>query len=518
MTARPRPAPARPDRGAADRGQALARALSRVMGGGVAADIFSRGRYATDASIYQIMPLAVAFPRDRDEVAAALAIAAEHEVPVIARGGGTSQNGQPIGAGLVLDFSRHLGGLVALDVAARTAVVRPGTVLERLNAALRPHGLFFPVEPSTASRCTIGGMAGNNSCGARSLAYGKMVGQRRRHRGAPGRRDGCSASTAAPGRNTAATLARRMRALAEAERSEIEARFPRVQRRVGGYNLDALLAPEPNLAELLVGSEGTLAVSTEITLRLAPLPAHRVIGRLPLPELPGGDGDDAAPRGAGADRGGARRQQRARPSAPTSRCFAGRSRRSPGARPTASCWWSSPARRATRSTADLARLDACMADHGFRRRGRRGDRARGAARRLGDARGLPQHHDVDEGRREAGELHRGLRGAARASGRLRRGDHRALRPARHARHLVRARLGRLPARAADPRHQGCGRASERCGRSPRRPSSWCAASRARIRASTATASRARSSTSGCSARGWCAPSRRSRTPSIRPAG
>ncbi|HSF63306.1 MAG TPA: FAD-binding oxidoreductase, partial [Paracoccaceae bacterium] len=151
---------------AARRGQALAQALSRQMKGGVAADPFTRGRYATDASIYQITPLAVAFPRDADDLAAALDVARAHDAPVIARGGGTSQNGQPIGPGLVLDFSRHFNGLVELDAAGRRARVAPGMVLERLNTRLRAEGLFFPVEPSTATRCTIGGMAGNNSCGA----------------------------------------------------------------------------------------------------------------------------------------------------------------------------------------------------------------------------------------------------------------------------------------------------------------------------------------------------------------
>ncbi|MGA0713694.1 MAG: FAD-binding oxidoreductase, partial [Gemmobacter sp.] len=121
------------------------------------------------------MPLAVAFPRDAEDVAAALSIARDEGVAVIARGGGTSQNGQPIGAGLILDFSRHFNGLLEFDPAGRRARVAPGMVLERLNARARAEGLFFPVEPSTASRCTIGGMAGNNSCGARSLAYGKMV-------------------------------------------------------------------------------------------------------------------------------------------------------------------------------------------------------------------------------------------------------------------------------------------------------------------------------------------------------
>jgi FAD/FMN-containing dehydrogenase/Fe-S oxidoreductase len=280
MTAPLRPAPT-PEPADSARAQALARALVPHLRGGVAADAFSRGRYATDASVYQITPLAVGFPRDADDLAAALAIAAAHDAPVIARGGGTSQNGQPIGAGLVLDFSRHFDGLVALDLEARTATVRPGMVLERLNARLRAHGLVFPVEPSTASRCTLGGMAGNNSCGARSLAYGKMVDNVRAIDALLA--DGTSVrfDAAAP----ASPLADRMRALAEAERAEITARFPKVQRRVGGYNLDALLLPAPNLAHLLVGSEGTLALTTGIELQLAPLPTHRVMGVCHFPSF-----------------------------------------------------------------------------------------------------------------------------------------------------------------------------------------------------------------------------------------
>ncbi len=257
----------------ARRGQALAQRLVGRMQGGVAADPFTCGRYATDASIYQIMPLAVAFPRDAGDVAAALEAARAEGVPVIARGGGTSQNGQPIGAGLVLDFSRHFNGLLELDVAARRVRVEPGMVLERLNARLRAEGLFFPVEPSTASRCTIGGMAGNNSCGARSLAYGKMVDN---VLGIEALAADGSALHFAPGPMPG--LAARMVALAQGERAEIEARFPKVQRRVGGYNLDSLLMEPPNPAHLLVGSEGTLALTTAIDLALAPLPARRVIG------------------------------------------------------------------------------------------------------------------------------------------------------------------------------------------------------------------------------------------------
>ncbi len=263
---------------------AFVRQISRAMEGEVAADIFTRGRYATDASIYQIMPQAVAFPRGEDDVAAALQIAGEHGVPVIARGGGTSQNGQPIGDGLVLDFSRHFNEMIAFDREAQSVEVRPGMVLERLNTRLRSDGLFFPVEPSTASRCTIGGMTGNNSCGARSLAYGKMVDNvvavdALLH-------DGQSIRFAPQTKGeAAAVLSAQMIALAETERDEIESKFPKVQRRVGGYNLDSLLQPAPNPAHLLVGSEGTLALSTSITLKLARLPEHRVMGVCHFPSF-----------------------------------------------------------------------------------------------------------------------------------------------------------------------------------------------------------------------------------------
>lgn len=254
--------------------------LRRELVGAVADDPFTCGRYASDASIYQITPRAVAFPKHEADVRVALQVAAKYEVPVIARGGGTSQNGQPIGDGLVLDFSRLFNDLISLDSEAQTAVVCPGMVLQHLNSRLRSEGLFFPVEPSTASRCTIGGMAGNNSCGARSLAYGKMVDNVIAIDGLL--YDGTPISF---GPQCDEALSARMIALAKSERAEIEANFPKVQRRVGGYNLDSLLAAQPNPAHLLVGSEGTLALSTRITLRLSPLPEQRVMGICHFPSF-----------------------------------------------------------------------------------------------------------------------------------------------------------------------------------------------------------------------------------------
>ncbi len=269
----------------------LERRLKAALAGDVAFDAFTRGRYATDASIYQIMPAGVVFPTSVADVVAALAIAREAGVPVIARGGGTSQNGQPLGRGLVVDFSRHLDGVTAYDATAGTITVLPGAVLERINTRVRADGWFFPVEPSTASRCTIGGMTGNNSCGARSLRYGKMVdnvlaidallatGDAFRY-ARPG-----NAGPAASGAEAAIDLAARMTALADSHHDEIRRMFPNVQRRVGGYNLDELAKAEPNPAGLLVGSEGTLATFTGITLKLSPLPSHRVMGVCHFPSF-----------------------------------------------------------------------------------------------------------------------------------------------------------------------------------------------------------------------------------------
>src|SRR3954453_3100095 len=148
--------------------------LGQAVTGGVHFDVFTRGRYATDASFYQIMPMGVAVPRTTEEALAALAIARQEGVPVTPRGGGTSQCGQTVNRGLVVDTSNHLNRILSLDVEKSTCVVEPGIVLDDLNRQLKPHGLWFPVDVSTASRATIGGMAGNNSCGGGPLPAGTM--------------------------------------------------------------------------------------------------------------------------------------------------------------------------------------------------------------------------------------------------------------------------------------------------------------------------------------------------------
>ncbi|MBV8523778.1 MAG: FAD-binding oxidoreductase, partial [Acetobacteraceae bacterium] len=271
----------------------LAARLRREIRGEVRFGRGDRGRYATDASIYQVEPIGVIVPETTEDVAAALAIARERGVPVLARGGGTSQCGQTVNRALVIDCSKNLRRILHLDPRARTALVEPGIVLNHLNQALRPHGLFFPVDPSTQARCTIGGMAGNNSCGAKSIRYGLMAdnvtaidailadGTRHRFGEVPD-----NIGPEVPGR--IADLIQRLRALGSAEAGEIAARFPKQLRRVGGYNIDALTpaaraSGRDNLARLLVGSEGTLAFSAAIELKLFPIKPRKVVGICQFP-------------------------------------------------------------------------------------------------------------------------------------------------------------------------------------------------------------------------------------------
>ncbi|WMT72611.1 FAD-linked oxidase C-terminal domain-containing protein [Bradyrhizobium sp. Ash2021] len=260
--------------------------LAREITGDVFFDAFNRGRYATDASFYQIMPFGVVVPRTMDEALLALAIAKDAGRIVTPRGGGTSQCGQTVNEGIVVDFSKHLNRILSLDVEGRTCVVEPGIVLDDLNRQLKKHGLWFPVDVSTASRATIGGMAGNNSCGGRSLRYGTMRDNTRAMDAALA--DGTRLHFGEVPRDLARVnspesglaLFRDMLDLGEREATEIAEKFPKVQRRVGGYNLDALVPRNTpnNLAHLLVGSEGTLAFTTQVELKLWPVIRSKVLG------------------------------------------------------------------------------------------------------------------------------------------------------------------------------------------------------------------------------------------------
>ncbi|MCG8512256.1 MAG: FAD-binding oxidoreductase, partial [Rhodospirillales bacterium] len=261
----------------------------REIEGEVLSDAFSRGRYATDASIYQIEPAGVILPKTIADIEAAIAIAAEEGLSIVPRGGGSSQNGQSIGPGIVIDTTKYLDAVLDFSSEARRVTVRPGIVLDRLNDFLKPYGLHFAVDPSTSSRAAIGGMAGNNSSGGRSIRYGLMAdnviaidailasGEKVHFANLP---EDLNAPNVAPAfRNLMTPLYE----MGREEADEIDARFPKVQRRVGGYNIDTLIPGEAiqrknAAARLLVGSEGTLAFSTALTLKLHPLPKHKVLG------------------------------------------------------------------------------------------------------------------------------------------------------------------------------------------------------------------------------------------------
>lgn len=270
----------------------LAARLAKETEGEVLFSPADRGRYATDASIYQVMPVGVFVPRNAADVKTALDICRDLGVPIVPRGGGTSQCGQTVGAGLVIDHSKHVRSIVSFDADKRTATVEPGMVLDHLNLALKKLGLWYPVDVSTSAQATLGGMAGNNSCGSRSIAWGNMV-----HNvlGAEAwtsdgelhhftRYEDCT--------GRARDLGRWVRDLAMNLRPEIDRHWPKVLRRVAGYNLDIFHNQNEkpytrdgsvNLAHLLVGSEGTLALTKTLTLQLTELPRAKVLGVVNFP-------------------------------------------------------------------------------------------------------------------------------------------------------------------------------------------------------------------------------------------
>ncbi len=275
-----------PDPHATEQARALLAALRPRLQGEARFDLVTRALYATDASLYQVMPVGVVLPRSEEDVFAALACARAHGVPIVARGSGSSLDGQAVGAGLVLDFSRHLNGLIEVDAEARTARVQPGLVLDRLNEALAPQGLMVGPDPASSNRATLGGMIGNNATGAHSILYGMTHDHVRSLRVLLA--DG-SATIVGPLSPAAAAAKRRLpghegaiyrltQRLLATHRDEIAARFPQHWRSVSGYGLDRLAAGDPtNLAPLLCGSEGTLALTLEATIGLVPRPAHRAL-------------------------------------------------------------------------------------------------------------------------------------------------------------------------------------------------------------------------------------------------
>lgn len=262
--------------------------LRKAVRGEVGFDVTSRALTTMDASNYRRVPIGVVAPHDADDVAAVLEVCRDHMVPVVARGGGTSIAGQATGTGIVLDFTRHMNGLVSLDPDTRTAVVQPGLVLDRLQEAAAPHGLRFGPDPSTHSRCTLGGMIGNNSCGSHSVAWGTTADSVRELDVISGRgerlRLGQDWAGAPQG----------LREVVDGELARLRTGFPELPRRISGYALDALL-PEKgaDVARSFCGSEGTLGIVTEAVVRLVEAPRARALAVL-------GYGDESAAAEAAA--------------------------------------------------------------------------------------------------------------------------------------------------------------------------------------------------------------------------
>ncbi len=264
----------------------LERELRRVIEGEVRFDRGTAAIYSTDASNYRQVPVGVVIPRHEEDVARAMHLARENSVPILARGGGTSLAGQTCNTALVLDFSKYMNAIQRIDRNLGLAVVQPGVVQSHLNTALAPYGLFFAPDPSTKDRCTIGGMIGNNSCGAHSAAHGKtsenllaldvLLYDGTRLKLGPVTDADFDATVSAGGRT--AEIYQQLRGITTRYGELVRSRFPKIPRRVSGYNLDELL-PENgfNLARALVGSEGTLGITLSATVRAVPRPKQLVL-------------------------------------------------------------------------------------------------------------------------------------------------------------------------------------------------------------------------------------------------
>ena len=265
-------------------------------------DDFTRGRYSTDASIYQMMPYGVLIPKTKLDIIEAINLARETKIPLLPRGGGTSQCGQTVNEAIVIDNSKYLNKVLHFDKDKMFCIVEPGIVLDELNRFLKPYGLWFPVDVSTSSRATIGGMAGNNSCGGRSIRYGMMrdnvIGvEGILYDGSTYNFENLELDKLNSSNETGSKIISKLLKLANKNQNEILSKFPKVLRRVGGYNIDALLpdamSSRPNgkvgdginLSHLLVGSEGTLAYSSSITLKLSILPSQKIMGICHFPSF-----------------------------------------------------------------------------------------------------------------------------------------------------------------------------------------------------------------------------------------
>ena len=258
--------------------------LRTAISGEVRFDPFSRAMYSTDASIYRMEPVGVVIPRDADDVSAVLEIASRNGVKVLPRGGGTSLSGQTVNHAVVMDFSKYMHNVLEVNPAERWVRTQPGVTIDDLNRQLRSHGLFFTPDPSTSSRANVGGAMGNNSCGSHSIIYGKTVDQVIEmdvvlSDGTPAHLGKISAEILAQkqaGTGLESEIYRRIPEIAGAAAGEVDRRFPKILRRVGGYNLDLVQDTSAlNLVKMAVGSEGTLLAVTSAKLNLEPIPPYK---------------------------------------------------------------------------------------------------------------------------------------------------------------------------------------------------------------------------------------------------
>jgi len=262
----------------------LVEELRRLVDGEVRFDDITRSLYSTDASIYRIEPIGVVLPRTDEDVIAVVETAARHNVPVLPRGGGTSLAGQTVGNAVVMDFSKYMRHVVEVNAEERWVRTQPGIILDELDRHLAPYGLHFGPDPSTSNRGNIGGALGNNSCGAHSIMYGKTVDNvigletvlSNGERATLGRVDRSSLDARLRAKGLEGDIFRALRSIGEETAAEVKSRYPNIQRRVSGYNLDDLEGGGPcNMARFVVGSEGTLLTITEAKLALVPNPAYK---------------------------------------------------------------------------------------------------------------------------------------------------------------------------------------------------------------------------------------------------
>lgn len=259
--------------------------LKNQLAGELHTDALHLGIYATDASNYQILPLAVALPKNEEDVLAILRWSNLNRVPVMARGGGTSLVGQTVARAIVIDFTKYMDSILEFNPQERWAWVEPGIVRDVLNQNLSSYQLHFAPDPATTSRATVGGMIANNSSGTRSIRYGKTLDHviELKIALANGKIIQCKNLTTAELeeklelQDEEGHLYRELFKLIQENRTEIEARFPKVMRRVGGYNLDEFLSNEWNLCDLITGSECTLALILAAKINLEPTPKHQCL-------------------------------------------------------------------------------------------------------------------------------------------------------------------------------------------------------------------------------------------------